>query len=101
MRRVGPARILTLQPALVVLDEPTSALDVLVQARVLRLLKRQVFTSDTNAHNLKPTALSVHFLPSHELREGFVLSDLCSGMSAVQHVQYLYSKGEAILIVQK
>ncbi len=38
-QRVAIARALASQPELVVLDEPTSALDVLVQARVLLLLK--------------------------------------------------------------
>lgn len=38
-RRVGLARILTLNPRLVILDEPTSGLDVSVQATVLKLLR--------------------------------------------------------------
>ncbi len=37
-RRVGLARILTLQPRMVILDEPTSGLDVSVQATVLKLI---------------------------------------------------------------
>ena len=38
-QRVAIARALACQSELIVLDEPTSALDVLVQARVLKLLK--------------------------------------------------------------
>jgi oligopeptide transport system ATP-binding protein len=39
-RRLGLARILTLNPNLIIFDEPTSGLDVSVQATILKLFKR-------------------------------------------------------------
>jgi len=38
-RRIGLARILTLQPSVIILDEPTSGLDVSVQATILTLFQ--------------------------------------------------------------
>jgi oligopeptide transport system ATP-binding protein len=38
-RRLGLARILTINPSLVIFDEPTAGLDVSVQATILKLLK--------------------------------------------------------------
>lgn len=39
-RRIGLARILTLNPDLIIFDEPTSGLDVSVQATILKLFQR-------------------------------------------------------------
>ena len=39
LRRIGMARILVLEPRVVILDEPTAGLDLSVQATVLRLLR--------------------------------------------------------------
>lgn len=39
LRRIGLARVLILEPSIVILDEPTSGLDLSVQATVLRLFK--------------------------------------------------------------
>ncbi len=55
-RRLGLARILCLNPSLVILDEPTSGLDVSVQATILKLFKelksRYQLTYIFISHNL-------------------------------------------------
>lgn len=55
-RRLGLARILTLNPGLIIFDEPTSGLDVSVQATILKLLKKLAKDYDLTyiliSHNL-------------------------------------------------
>ena len=55
-RRLGLARILTLNPGLIIFDEPTSGLDVSVQATILKLLKKLAKDFDLTyiliSHNL-------------------------------------------------
>jgi len=54
--RLGLARILTLNPSLIIFDEPTSGLDVSVQATILKLLKKLAKDFDLTyiliSHNL-------------------------------------------------
>ncbi len=63
-RRVGLARILMLQPSVVVLDEPTAGLDLSVQARVLRLLmdlrERNALSYVFISHDLSVVRLICH-----------------------------------------
>ncbi len=63
-RRVGLARILTLNPEIVILDEPTAGLDVSVQATVLRLFRDLRDTFDLTyifiSHDLSVVRLMCH-----------------------------------------
>lgn len=56
LRRLGLARILTLNPELIIFDEPTAGLDVSVQAKILELLE-----------NLKEAFRLTYIIISHNL----------------------------------
>lgn len=75
-RRVGLARILTLNPSLVILDEPTSGLDVSVQAAVINLFKEMKQAFD----------LTYIFI-SHDLSVVQVLCDRVAVMYSGQIVE--------------
>lgn len=72
-RRVGLARILTLNPSLVILDEPTSGLDVSVQAAVINLFKEMKRTFDLT-----------YIFVSHDLSVVRILCDRVAVMYAGQ-----------------
>lgn len=63
-RRLGLARILTLNPSLIIFDEPTSGLDVSVQATILKLLKRLALDFELTyifiSHNLAVIRMMCH-----------------------------------------
>jgi len=63
-RRLGLARILTLNPSLIIFDEPTTGLDVSVQATILKLLKRLALDFDLTyifiSHNLAVIRMMCH-----------------------------------------
>jgi oligopeptide/dipeptide ABC transporter ATP-binding protein len=63
-RRLGLARILTLNPGLIIFDEPTSGLDVSVQATILKLLKKLAKDYDLTyiliSHNLAVIRMMCH-----------------------------------------
>jgi len=64
LRRVGLARILTLNPELIMFDEPTAGLDVSVQAKILELLENLKGVFDLTyimiSHNLSVIRMISH-----------------------------------------
>jgi peptide/nickel transport system ATP-binding protein len=76
-QRVALARILLLEPEIIILDEPTSALDISVQAQILHLLKE--------LHTLKGLA---YIFISHD-RD--VIQFMCSDIGTIQNGSLSFS----------
>ncbi|MDA7948555.1 MAG: ABC transporter ATP-binding protein [Hyphomicrobiaceae bacterium] len=79
-RRIGLARILVLEPQVVILDEPTSGLDVSVQAAVLNLILE-----------LRAKLNLTFIFISHDLA---VVHKLCDRL-AVMHLGHVVELGES------
>jgi oligopeptide/dipeptide ABC transporter ATP-binding protein len=77
-RRVGIARVLAVQPRLIVADEPTSALDVSIQAQVINLMR-----------DLQAQLGLAYLFISHDLR----LVELISHKIAVMYLGRIVEMG--------
>lgn len=84
-RRIGLARILILNPSLIIFDEPTSGLDVSVQATVLKLFKE-----------LKDTFHLTYVFISHDL----AVIRMISQRVAVMYLGKIVEEGNTELVFE-